>query len=207
MKILIGFIALFAILNAFAAEDYLLLQDRENDELVLVKDPQFKKSIEKPADDELSEIDEDFSLPEWVVAEVRGGGSIMVLRAGAAVGVQTLGGHLEAGVDTGAMFIMAGTNGAFAPELGAYAKIRLTPKKDKTIYFRGRVYKAFNLSSDEVNYSLGIGRESSSGQFVELTLDRFSNDDGDTFIFPFISFGHKFGGKKTQVEESIFEED
>ena len=62
MKILIGFIALFAILNAFAAEDYLLLQDRENDELVLVKDPQFKKSIEKPADDELSEIDEHFSL-------------------------------------------------------------------------------------------------------------------------------------------------
>lgn len=131
MKVLLGFIIFFAILNAFAAEsNTLLLQDKETDELILVKNGLLEKALQKPAgDDELSELDSDFSLPEWVVAEVRGGGSIMVLRGGAAIGVQTLGGHLEAGVDTGAMFIMAGTDGAISPELGAYVKYRLTPDK------------------------------------------------------------------------------
>ena len=208
MKVLFGFIIFFAILNAFAADsEILLLQDKETDELILVKNGLLEKALEKPTDDELSEIDNDFTLPDWVVAEVRGGGSIMVLRGGAAVGVQTLGGHLETGIDTGAMFIMAGTDGAIAPELGAYVKFRLNPDKDRTIYFRGRVYKPFNISSDELNYSAGIGWERSSGQFIELTLDRFQNDDGDSFIFPFISMGHKFGGKEKRKEESIFQEE
>lgn len=207
MKVLFGFILFFATLNAFAAEQTLLLQDKESDELILVKNAVLEQALEKDQSDELSEIDEDFSLPEWVVAEVRGGGSIMVLRAGAAIGVQTLGGHLEVGLDTGAMFILAGTKGAISPELGAYTKIRLTPDEEKTIYFRGRVYKPYNLSTDKTNYSLGIGYEKQSGQFIELTLDRFQNDDGDSFVFPFITFGHKFGGRKSDKESSIFEEE
>ena len=69
------------------------------------------------------------------------------------------------------------------------------------------MYKPYNLSSDEGNYSLGVGRESSNGSFVELTLDRFQNDDGDTFIFPLITIGQKFGEKKLkEKEETIFSE-
>jgi hypothetical protein len=208
MKVLFGFIIFFAILNAFAADsDVILLQDKETDELVLVKNGVLEKAQEKPSDDELSEVDSDFSLPDWVVAEVRGGGSLMVLRGGAAVGVQTFGGHLEAGVDSGIMFVMAGTDGAFVPELGAYVKLRLTPQKNKTIYFRGRVYKPFNISSDNLNYSVGVGMEREGGVFIELTLDRFQNDEGDSFIFPFFTFGQKFGGAEKAQEESIFAED
>ncbi len=208
MKYLLGIITLISINTVFASSEVLLLQDKETDELILVKDAEVQAVSQDHSNDELSEIDTDFNLPSWVVAEVRGGGSIMVLRGGAAIGVQTLGGHLEVGIDTGAMFIMAGTSGAISPELGVYAKIILTPEKEKTIYFRGRVYKPFNIKSEEINYSLGFGRENQNGQFIELTLDRFQNDSGDSFIFPFITFGQKFGGSNNNSkEESIFEDD
>ena len=133
MKVLLGFILFFSILNAFADEgETILLQDKETDELVLVKNALLERALEKPSDDELSEVDNDFKLPEWVVAEIRGGGSIMVLRGGAAVGVQTLGGHLVAGVDTVAMLIISGTIEDFFPELAAYAIVRPTPNYAKT---------------------------------------------------------------------------
>lgn len=200
MKILLLVISLLSVSSAFS-EDLTLLIDKETNEAILVENAVIENAMEDKED--LSELDGDFSLPENIVSEFRVGAFPMIISATAAIGVQVLDGHLEAGVEAGASLIMAG-NGLFSPEVGVYAKYRINPDAEKTMYFRGRVFKSYNLNNSELNSEFSVGWERKTG-FFELSLTEFTNSSGDSFTVPMLRMGGRIGASPKKDEgESIF---
>lgn len=184
------------------ADDRLIMIPEGGDpsEGIILEDAYYtSEKAEESEDMEL--LDEgDFTLEEFarnhLSIEGQVTATLMAMGARGSVGVRMLWDHLEIGVDGGFIFIAAGTSGAFIPETGAYVKVRLNPTSARTVYFKGRVYKAWGLSNDiESTQEYSVGMESRTGMFLELSLRRFEDSNGDIYL-PFLSVGGRFGGPR-----------
>jgi hypothetical protein len=134
--------------------------------------------------------------------------TVMALEAGGAVGVRTFKDYLEVGVDASVLFVAAGTDGALIPQVGTYVKVRLTPSKAKTVYFKGRIYKAWNLPEGrDSNKEFGIGYEMNGDSYIELSVKEFQIEGESNGYLPFIGFGMKFGGPRERAskEDHLFD--
>lgn len=210
MKTLIFVITLF-IGSFLQANDSLLLvpADGQGENLIVtdaqkVGDDSSKELLNE--DMELLKIGE-FDLESFakehlqIEAQVRA--SLMVLEVYGSAGIRTLEDYLEVGVDASLMLVAAGTDGALIPSVGTYVKVRLTPHKAQTVYFKGRMYKAWNLADNRAtNKEFGVGYEFNGDSFIELTVKEFKRTGESNFYFPFISMGMKFGGPRSRADQS-----
>lgn len=202
MKTLLILFSILLSAQSFSEDRLLLIPDGgEPSEGIIVDEAYYASEKAEETSEDMALLDGgDFSFEEFarnhLSIEGQVTATIMVMGARGNVGVRMLWDHLEVGVDGGFIFIAAGTNGAFVPEVGAYLKLRLNPTAARTVYFKGRVYKAWGLSDDiESTQEFGVGMESRSGMFIELSVRKFEDSDGDIY-FPFLSVGGRFGGPR-----------
>lgn len=204
MKTLLIALSVMLNLNAFA-NDNMLLIDEQTNELVIVNEAQ--ESLADNPDRTL--LDNDFSLAsalkDIIVVDAQVVATVMVFGGRANVGLTALNRYLEFGLDAELLFIAAGTRGAVNPNLGSYVKVRLTPHKAKTVYFKGRVMKAFNLSDDidDIMPEFGVGYERGSSFFEASVRLYHDKTDGSTFAMPFVSFGMRIQ-PKAKEETRLF---
>jgi len=201
MKTLLILFSILISAQSFAESRLIMIPEGgEPSEGIILNEAYYtSEKAEETEDMELLE-DSDFSLEEFarnhLSIEGQVTATVMAMGARGSVGVRMLWDHLEVGVDGGFIFIAAGTDGAFVPEIGTYVKVRLNPTSARTVYFKGRVYKAWGLSDDiSSTQEYSVGMESRTGMFLELSLRRFEDSDGDIY-FPFLSVGGRFGGPR-----------
>lgn len=205
-------LALLMGLSPVLASQKLLLVDEEGQGVVLDEVSKATTNNEELITEDLALLRKgEFDLKRFAEEHLQIEGQIratvMALEAGGAVGVRTFKDYLEIGVDASVLFVAAGTDGALIPQVGTYVKIRLTPSKARTVYFKGRVYKAWNLAEGrDTNKEFGIGYEMNGDSFIELSVKEFQIEDEGSFYLPFIGFGMKFGGprKRAQKEDHLF---
>tara|TARA_R110002072_G_scaffold64203_3_gene159439 strand:+ start:52932 stop:53567 length:636 start_codon:yes stop_codon:yes gene_type:complete len=207
MKKYLSFILTLLLLGTLsinaANEGTILVPEDDGSDILLVNDSQEASSEEVVSDLELvDEFDVQNNSP--LTFTTQASASIMTLEVRQSVGVNVLRDRLELGVDVAALLVMAGS-GAVVGSVGAYAKLYIIPTQRGRYYIKGRAYRAYGFSDnlDEIQMEYGFGRENADGGFLELTIKDFQNKDGDRFMFPFISFGQKFGKKSKKKEEII----
>lgn len=215
MKTALILFSLLLSTNVMAGDRLLLIPNEgEPAEALILDEAHYNTSKTREANEDAELLEEgDFGFDEFVRNHLSIEGQVsvfaMVLGARGSVGVRMLYDHLEVGVDGGLLLIAAGTDGAIIPEVGAYFKIRINPTSAKTVYFKGRIYKAWGLSDDVTStQEFGVGLESRTGMYFELSVRRFEDNDGDVYI-PFLSVGGRFGGPRPIQERGryIFDED
>ncbi len=201
MKALLILFSILFTAQTFAEDRLLLIPAGGEPSEGLIVDEAFYVSDKAEDTEDMALLDEgDFSLEEFARNHLSIEGQVtvtlMALGARGNIGVRMLYDHLEVGIDGGVTFIGAGESGALLPELGAYVKVRLNPTSARTVYFKGRVYKAWGLSDNiESTQEFGVGLENRDGMFFELSIRRFEESDGDIY-FPFLSVGGRFGGPR-----------
>lgn len=194
------------------AEDSLLLipANGEGENLIVSgpKKVQTVSSSEESLNEDLEllkvgEFDLENFAKEHLQIEAQVRASLMVLEVYGSAGVRTLQDYLEVGVDASLMLVAAGTDGALIPSVGTYVKVRLTPQKASTVYFKGRLYKAWNLADNRAtNKEFGVGYEFNGDSHIELTVKEFKRSGESNFYFPFIGMGFKFGGPRERANQS-----
>jgi len=190
---------LLAFTSSFsAAHADMVLMDEERQQIVLVCETQ--EEVQPSEDRQI--LNDDFNLASKVTDHIVVDGQVVatVMMIGGRVnaGVVAFNRALEIGVDAELLFIAAGTNGAVNPNFGSYVKVRLTPNSEKTVYFKGRLMKAFNLNEDfrDIVPEFGIGYEKNDA-FFEVSVRVFhDNVEGDNLFLPMFSFGYHIKGKK-----------
>ena len=202
MRLILSFILFVFSFQTFANSSLVLLPaDGEGEGIILESHNKDVPSTENTNED-LELFGDDYSespsfADRHLTVEGQVSMTIMALEARGSVGVRGLNDYIELGIDGGLLLIAAGTDGALVPEVGVYAKIRFNPEAARTVYFKGRLYKAWGLN-DEIERlaEYGVGMEMDNGGFIELSLKHFKFDDGDQFFLPFVSMGTRFGGPK-----------
>ncbi|PIP95754.1 MAG: hypothetical protein COW00_00435 [Bdellovibrio sp. CG12_big_fil_rev_8_21_14_0_65_39_13] len=198
MKTIVLSVLLAMTASLSVAHADMLLMDEEKGQIFLVSDTQ-----EKIQDSEdRATLNNDFNLASKITDNIVIDGqvlaTVMMIGGRVNVGVTALNRALELGIDAELLFIAAGTNGAINPNFGSYVKVRLTPNSDRTVYFKGRVMKSFNLNEDirDIVPEFGIGYEKNDA-FFEVSVRIFhDNVEGDNFFLPMFSFGYHIKGKK-----------
>jgi hypothetical protein len=215
MKTLIFVMTLILVTHTYAEDSLLLIPDDGAGENLIVTNLRASegKAPKEVINEDLEllrtgEFDLNTFAREHLQVEAQVRATVMALEAYGSLGVRTLNDYLEVGVDTSVLFVAAGTDGALIPSVGTYVKVRLTPHKAKTVYFKGRVYKAWNLADGRSsNKEFGVGYEFDRGQStIELTVKEFSIEGEGSAYLPFIGFSMKIGGPRPKANgEPLFD--